>query len=398
MIKAAVKLLKSTESIAGVFHEIGSAVTSKNLGRFRLKENHNPGEIINSELTPTKNEFLKIAKAKVIRTQFKHHVNNELVRHIATRSMRDEVGKAKLVRNELLQAATATLGHDFMQSDIHHSIDITKEAIAEVVDSISRNPEAIQLVNKIQKLDNLSYQHAIEVSLMMIAFGRELCLSNQDLVEVGVGGLLHDIGESKPIDHARSVRNITKFKLYKEHVAAGLAIANQLQHSSIVKQIIQNHHEYYDGSGYPNGRKKGQIGLYGNMVIIVDSYASLVSGRCCDKPLTPSAAIGVMNACRGTKFHPQMLDQFIQMIGMYPVGAKVKLSTGDIGVVIKQNKQWKMKPVVVVLIDSKGKELLSPIHVDLQLISDSNAITIIKEIAHTSNTFAIDDYFKVTHD
>jgi putative nucleotidyltransferase with HDIG domain len=263
-----------------------------------------------------------------------------------------------------------------------------------VVDSVTRNPDAMQLVSKIKDFDKNSYQHALDVALMMIAFGRELCLPKEDLVEAGLGGLLHDIGEVKPPDETAvaRIKNIMKYKIYKEHIEAGAKIISMDQHSDIVKQIVANHHERYDGSGYPKGLKTNEPGFYGHMIAIVDTYVCLVTGRSCDKPMMPSMALGYLVSQQGKKLHPALVNQFVQLIGVYPVGSLVRLSNGEVGIVIKQNKLRRLKPVVMIVMN-KDKELLTSTQsVDLLTYSEPIPLSIVSELPHGYHGIKVEDY------
>lgn len=366
-----------------------------------VKENYSPQK---AHKTPAsidlsiKEDFTKIRKAKVIRTQFKNDeaVTDSIVNYLVTESVHTEAKQAQVAQSGLQDATVLALSADLSDSQLHESIDIAKDALSDVVDSIGRNPDAIQLVTKIKSLDQESYQHAIDVSLLLIALGRELCLPKSDLIELGLGGLLHDVGEIKLPENAsnKRIKNITKFKIYKDHIDEGMKIAIKANHSAIVKQIIANHHEYYDGTGYPRQLVKGQIGLYGNMAVIVDSYVSLTSGRCCDTAVPPNKALDIMYRQKGKLFHPQLLDQFIQIVGLYPVGSMVRLSSGDIGLVIKQNKAWRLKPVVMLVMDKHKAKLPKPIHIDLMELSlTKKPLFIASELPIDSFDIKADDYF-----
>ena len=366
--------------------------------RRRLKENYNPMKLRQHDHKEMKVDMARAMKAKSIRNQFKSNevVSDVFQNHIVSKTLLEETKQATALQYELLKVTVATLEADLNGSDLNASVDIAKDAISEVVESVSRNPDAMQLVSKIKVLDDYSYQHALQVCLLMIAFGRELCLSKKDLVEVGLGGLLHDVGEIKPPDNVsaiKRIRFITKFKIYKDHVGEGLEIAKKSGYSNIVQAIIENHHEHYDGTGYPKGTSKSQLGLYGNMIIIVDHYVSLISGRNCEKPLPPNLAIAWMHRKSGTLFNPQMLDQFTQVIGVYPVGAQVLLSTGDIGFVIKQNKERRLKPVVMVVMDKNKNKLGNPIHLDLMAMSETkDQINVKRELPLNAYELSLEDY------
>jgi len=357
-----------------LFRSIISPLVDMISGTPKVKENFNPNKIHQSKKhlnTSVKEDMRRMQLAKDLRAQFEFSsspISDKMTNYVTTASLAQEMPVAKVTQSNFMDVALTTLALDMNDSSLHESVNVAKEAVADVVESITRNPEAMQLVNNIRKLDEHSYQHAIDVSLLMVALGREMCLYKQDLIEVGLGGMLHDVGEVKPkgVSKINTIKNITKFRVYKDdHVQNGINIAMKSNQSKIVREIIANHHEHFDGTGYPMGRKGGQIGLYGNMICIVDTYVSLINGRNCEVALPPNKALDFMYKQKGRLFHPQMLDQFIQVIGIYPVGTMVRLNTGDVGFVIKQNKTWRMKPVIMVVMNKHREKLETPIHIDL---------------------------------
>jgi putative nucleotidyltransferase with HDIG domain len=371
----------------------------------KVKENFNPNKIHQSKKhlnTAVKEDMRRMQLAKDLRAQFEFsnsQISDKFTNYVSTSSLAQEVPVAKVTQNNFMDVTQTTLALDMNDSTLHESVNVAKEAVADVVDSITRNPEAMQLVNNIRRLDEHSYQHAIDVSLLMVALGREMCLFKDDLIEVGLGGMLHDVGEVKPkgVSKINAIKNITKFRVYKDdHVQNGINIAMKSNQSKIVREIIANHHEHFDGSGYPMGRKGGQIGLYGNMICIVDTYVSLINGRNCEVALPPNKALDFMYKQKGRLFHPQMLDQFIQVIGIYPVGTIVRLNTGDIGFVIKQNKTWRMKPVVMVVMNKHKEKLETPIHVDLMnQPKNKKEISIHSDLPMDAFGLVVEDYLTI---
>jgi putative nucleotidyltransferase with HDIG domain len=357
-----------------IFRSFISPLVDMITGTPKIKENFNPNKVHQSRKhlnTSVQEDMIRMQSVKDIREEFSFsnsQISEKMTNYVTTTSLANEVPVAKKTQDNFIEATQNTLAMDMNDSTLHESVNVAKDAVESVVDSIARNPEAMHLVNNIRKLDEHSYQHAIDVSLLMVALGREMCLFKDDLVEVGLGGMLHDCGEVKPKGVAKlnTIKNITKFRVYKDdHVQNGIEIANKTNQSKIVKEIIANHHEYYDGSGYPMGRKGGQIGLYGSMICIVDNYVSLINGRNCPVALPPNIALDYMYKNKGKLFHPKILDQFIQVIGIYPVGTMVRLNTGDVGFVVKQNKTWRMKPVVMVVMDKHKEKLETPVYIDL---------------------------------
>jgi len=388
-----------------LFRSIISPLVDLISGTPKVKENFNPNKIHQSKKhlnTAVKEDMRRMQLAKDLRAEFEFsnsEISDKMTNYVTTTSLAQEVPVAKVTQNNFMDVAQFTLALDMNDSTLHESVNVAKDAVADVVESITRNPEAMQLVNNIRKLDEHSYQHAIDVSLLMVALGREMCLFKDDLIEVGLGGMLHDVGEVKPkgVSKINTIKNITKFRVYKDdHVQNGINIAMKSNQSKIVREIIANHHEHFDGSGYPMGRKGGQIGLYGNMICIVDTYVSLINGRNCEVALPPNKALDFMYKQKGRLFHPQMLDQFIQVIGIYPVGTMVRLSTGDVGFVIKQNKTWRMKPVVMVVMNKHKEKLETPVHVDLMnQPKNKKEITIHSDLPMDAYGLVVEDYLTV---
>ncbi len=387
---------------SGLFRSFIAPLVDLITGTPKIKENFNPHKVHQSKKhlnTSVKEDMLRMQFAKEIREQFEFSnspISDKMTNYVTTTSLMQEVPVAKVAQNNFLDATESTLAMDMNDSSLHESVNVAKDAVADVVESIARNPEAMHLVNNIRKLDEYSYQHAIDVSLLMVALGREMCLFKDDLVEVGLGGMLHDCGEVKPkgVSKINNIKNITKFRVYKDdHVQNGIEIVKKTNQSRIVREIVANHHEHFDGTGYPNGKKGGQIGLYGNMICIVDTYVSLINGRNCDVALPPNKALDFMYKQKSRLFHPQMLDQFIQVIGIYPVGTMVRLNTGDIGFVIKQNKSWRMQPVVMVVMNKYKEKLETPVHIDLMHQSENKKqITIQSDLPMDAYGLKVEDY------
>ena len=121
--------------------------------------------------------------------------------------------------------------------------------------------------------------------------------------------------------------------------------------------MIRAHHERFDGSGYPRGIRGDAIALDGQIAGIVDAFDSLVAPRPFGENLTPTQALNILYKGRGTQFHPAIVEQFIQCIGVYPVGSVVELNTGEVAVVIAQNMVRRLQPRIMVVRDANGQRL-----------------------------------------
>lgn len=350
-----------------------------------------------TEIVITKQDAVVQARALRARGVFVDDelVTLDVVKHVTTTKLSDEYMSAQLAKQKLAEAVGSALFTDALNSDAMNIVlNETKESVGDIVESMLRNPDAMRLVGDIKSHDNWSYKHAVDVCILMIAFGREMQLPKVTLIELGLGGLLHDVGEVKPTeDKSVRVRNIAMFKIYQSHVLDGMAIIHNTTYSDIVKSIVVEHHERYDGSGYPYGlsnklkeddagdqqllERKARISMYGLMIAIVDTYVSMVAGRNCKNAIAPSVAMSYITRRAGKDFDPILCDVFSQVIGVYPVGVYVELSTGEIAVVTKQNRVWRLKPVVLIVLNAERNNV-EPFSVDLS--NASNGRTIKKEV------------------
>jgi len=233
-----------------------------------------------------------------------------------------------------------------------------REAVTNITECIVRNPDALLLVARLRGKGTYTLSHALDVSIYMAVFGRFLQLPREDIELIGLLGLLQDIGKVKlPNALIDKTGPLTpeEFELAKTHVAHTV---EQLRETPDLPPNLPNlaalHHERQDGSGYPKGLKGPEIPLYGSIAAIADTFDALTKSRPYAHEISPSNALGVLHDARGKLFHEALVEQFIQCIGIFPVGAVVELNTGEIGIVIAQNLVRRLKPRVVVVLDAQG--------------------------------------------
>lgn len=353
----------------------------------------------NSKVTnlKSKQDLLLAKKASKVRSKFQDDtLASKVVEfHSASVSIKEEKAAATTSKKNLINSVEKALSFDVENAaTMNIVLSETKESVGSIVESMIRNPEAMRLVDNIRQYDNASYKHAVDVCVLMIAFGRELHLPKDDLIELGIGGLLHDLGEVKPqVGKQTNVKNIAMFSIYKNHVQDGIDMLKNSAYSEIVKTIIAEHHEHYDGTGYPNKlccidknprkyvhiptNNTKPISMYGRMIAIVDNYVSLTYGRSNIKPVLPSEAMSYIMKKAGTEFDPALCDVFSQVIGVYPVGSYVELNTNEIAVVVLQNRAWRLSPVIKVVTNEDRKKI-PPFVVDL-MSQQANQLRSIKK-------------------
>ena len=235
------------------------------------------------------------------------------------------------------------------------SLPALQSAIDPMVDSITRNPDAFSWLTRMKRTDDYTYNHSVSTSIWAVAFGRHLGLPKVDLQSLAMGALLFDVGKMRlpeKLINNTSRYNQFEFKLVKQHVQHSLDIVRSISDiSDDVIAMVQTHHERHNGSGYPAGLKGNAIPIFGRIAGIVDCYDAIISERPFAYAISPHNAIKKLYEWRNIDFQAELVEQFIQVVGIYPVGTVVELSDGRVGVVFAQNRVWRLRPQIMLLLD-----------------------------------------------
>jgi HD-GYP domain-containing protein (c-di-GMP phosphodiesterase class II) len=234
-----------------------------------------------------------------------------------------------------------------------------KNAVDSMTKSIERNPDAMMLLFKIKQKIGQEFNRAVDTSIHMITFGRFLQLPDEQLQLLGLAGLFLDIGKVKLPDtilQKKSGLSAEEYEFVKTHVMHSVELVRAAPGlPKGLEDIVVQHHERIDGSGYPRGLRGGQITLNGAIAGLVDSYSAITSTRPYAEQSSPSAALNQLYKLRGKLFDATLVEQFIQCIGIYPVGSAVELNTGEVGIVIAQNLARRLQPRVILILDQHLK-------------------------------------------
>lgn len=241
------------------------------------------------------------------------------------------------------------------------SVDSVREAVTPMVDSVLRNHNAMAWLVYLRKLDEFAYNHAVASSVWAVIMGRHLGFDRHSLNTLAMGGLLLDIGKTKiPESIINKAGPLTQEEsaIMAMHVNYGVEIAQSMPGiSEDILAMIQCHHERHDGSGYPKGLAGMDIPVYGRIAGVVDCYDAMISNQPHKPARSSYDAIRVLNLMAGTKFQKQLIEQFVQALGMFPTGCLVELNTGEVAIVIEQNRVRRLRPKVMLVLD-RGKEIL----------------------------------------
>jgi len=277
-----------------------------------------------------------------------------------------ELAAAKIVYHDCLLIARDVI-HTIQKGG---SIDVPacSAMVGAVVDSAVRNADALLTLCKLRRHDAYTFTHGVNVSVLATAFGVSLGLCREDLQELGLAGLYHDLGKTgipdailnKPgrLTEAEYVR-------VKRHPALGGKLLAGLGLSEGVLRGVIEHQERFDGSGYPQGLAGAAIHKWGRVLALADVYDALTSRRSYKRALLPTRALAVIHGMRGRDFPAALAERFIKFLGPYPVGSFVRLSNGQCGFVRGSHPLRPLAPVVLVVCESGGQRLDRPQPLDL---------------------------------
>lgn len=272
--------------------------------------------------------------------------------------------EAELPRAQSAYTKTTAVVEELSRAvEVSNAVDSahSREAAAQITESVVRNPDAMALLIKLQEKSGSTLSRAAEISVMMTLFGRFLQLPQDRLELLGMLGLLQDVGKLKlPTALATNGPvNAAEVELYRTHVDHSVEIlSNTPGLPPELTGLASLHHERFDGSGYPRGLRGGGIALFGLIAGIVDTFDTLTAPPPFGENLSPSNALNIIYKGRGKQFHPALVEQFIQCIGVFPVGSVVELNSGEVAIVIAQNMVRRLQPRIMVVKDAHGHPLI----------------------------------------
>lgn len=253
------------------------------------------------------------------------------------------------------------------------TLDQANKLVEQIADSILSAPElAIHVMGDKSGGEEL-YFHSLNVTMLSLMMARDIKLPQEAVRALGMGALFHDIGRREiPNKILMKMEPLTlaEKNYYELHCQYGVEIATGLKFPPGTLAIIGQHHECYDGSGYPQKLKGDGIKLMARIVAIANYYDELCNPLNIAQAQTPHEALATMFARLRAKFDPKLLQVFVRCLGVYPPGTIVQLSNGAIGMVATINTARPMKPMVVVYDAQVPKE--EAILVDMEIEGDVN--------------------------
>ena len=250
------------------------------------------------------------------------------------------------------------------------NMDEVNRVISDMSDSILRNPDALTSLTRLKNFDEYTFYHSVNTSILAMSLGRHLEFDRTTLHQIGVGSLLHDIGKTKiPTEILNKPGRFKpdEMEIMKQHVLRGVEILSTTTGlgDSYLRPALE-HHERVDGTGYPYRRVRSELSQFGMMAAVVDIYDAMTSDRCYHKGQAAHEALQFLyRLSLEGHLDAVLVQQFIYVVGLYPVGSVVELNTGETGIVKEVHHHAPLAPVVL-LVKSAGNTVLShPKELDL---------------------------------
>lgn len=293
--------------------------------------------------------------------------NKKKVHYENTKATKEELPAAQVA----LESASNEVAH--IMEDVKEGKNLDVKAVRGVVEpvleSIIRNSEAYIWLTMMQKKNSYAYSHAVDNCALAIAFGRHMGLPKKDLTTLAMGLLMMDMGNvhvPEVILNKKGRLTEAEYKIVKKHVAHGVEILKSTKGmNEDIINIALTHHERFDGSGYPSGLMGAHIPVYGRMAAIVDCYDAMTSKRPFVNAQSPYTALQNIYNWRGTAFQPELVEQFLQCMGVYPTGSLIEMTNGQVGIVLAQNATQRMRPKIMLILDEDKSHLLEYQTIDL---------------------------------
>lgn len=307
-----------------------------------------------------------------------------------------------LVVDEAINQQTRIAAYQSMK----RAVDLVSEgkkpsahAIGDTVNMLIENvnSEVLYGLSTIRLIDEYTFTHSVHVCILSLLLGKKLFLSPDQLFELGMGTILHDIGKikiPKQILHKPCALTPEEFSIMATHAELGYNMLVDLGLSYSAAHVAYQHHERMDGSGYPRGLVQDEIILFARIAALADVFDAMTSDRVYRKGMRPSEAVTTIEHDASRLFDPIVTRAFLGMVALYPVGTIVELSNGAIAVVAEQNKalnavlqaEYSKKPIVRIVSENQV-ETCTPY--ELNLLNEPS-LTIVGSLPDYPPTLRID--------
>ncbi len=304
--------------------------------------------------------------------------DEEIVRHFMRRAERLKAKPASVSLGEerrraarLIKEASAVVEDLMLAARDGQRVDAARlePVVGKLLESVRRNRDALAPLARLKRSDAYASEHAVATAALIAALGYQREVSEPELEKLALGTLVKDIGEAA-IDARLTAKpgmlSQSEYAIIQSHVEEGLAVLQataSLPETAVA--VVLEHHERYDGGGYPYHMAGASISAAGRMAAIVDTYDAMTSDRPYRPAVSPSQALRLLYEQGGSHFDPELVVSFVRTVGIYPVGALVMLESGHLAVVEEIHHDNLLCPVVRVIYHGARRLYVAPVVVDL---------------------------------
>jgi putative nucleotidyltransferase with HDIG domain len=238
------------------------------------------------------------------------------------------------------------------------------QTVEGLADAVTQNRTALMALTAMRNYDNYTFTHMVNVSILAMAQARALGIDGRLLREFGMSALMHDIGKVRtPKEILNKPDKLTddEFAIMRRHVVDGAEILRRTPEMPVLAPIVAfEHHLRLDGSGYPRTVKRESMNLGSMLCAISDVYDAMRSQRAYQQAYPTDRIVAVLKRNEGSQLDQHLVRRFVQLLGIYPPGNLVKLSTGEVAVVLGVHAPDPHRPRVRILFAADGTRLDLP--------------------------------------
>ena len=334
------------------------------------------GTVVGRPIRTTTGTVLVAAEKALSRRDIDSLVRRGVYHVYAYDHNHQDINPVDVIDTELRDSAGSIVRESFetiLRSERRGSASLATSAIQSVVgdmvDMLSGTRDVMLDILAMFDASDYLFRHAVNAAVLAVMAGREYGLPINDLLRLGQAMLLHDLGMvrvPKEVYEKQGKLTVSERELVNAHPRNGSLMALHSGLSPVAANTILRHHEYWDGSGYPDGLAGEEIPELARIASVVEVYDAMTSPRPYAKPVLPHEAISWILSHTGAKFEPKAVAALVRHIAVYPAGVVLELNTGECGLSVKTDPGTPASPFVRVLYGPDGHKLPQPINVDLR--------------------------------
>lgn len=329
-----------------------------------------------------------------------HHQHNKELQKLGkdtlpirpTEYLAVEKPRAHRIHKQAKKLVTKLLRDVKMGSAI--KVDSIESLASNIMHSIIRNQNALILMGRLRHKDDYLLEHSINVGVLMGLLARSMSFTEAEQEQVIIGGLIHDIGKTRVSDkilHKPSQLDPREWNEMKRHVDYGVEVLMNIGSlPKMTRDVVCQHHEHMDGSGYPQGLKREQISEVGRMSAIVDVYDAITADRDYHDGMTPTMAMKKLIEWSGKHLDRELVYQFIRCMTIYPVGSLVEIDGHLLAIVDEANPMKQNCPIVRIIYDTRQRRPVCERTIDLS--KESVKEKIVRSVDHKDYSLQLSQF------